>query len=207
MMKQHQVLIVDDEQSVRESLSSVLETYGFKTATCSRVSEAMEIIAKSATDCVILDIRMPEMDGLTFQRILAQTAINLPVIMITGHADVQMAVHAMRNGAYDFIEKPIDDVQLVASINAAVGQRKQASSRTDDHRSLLARYAQLTDREKSVAGMVAEGYSSAAIASTFSISVRTVDHHRASILAKLQASSLPQLIRYLISILPSRSQN
>jgi two-component system response regulator FixJ len=200
----HRVLIIDDEQSVRDSLSSVLATYGFRAASCSRASEAMELIRKSVPDCVVLDVRMPEMDGLALQRVLAQTAANLPVIMITGHADIAMAVHAMRNGAYDFIEKPIDDEQLVASINAAIDQRRQASSAGPDEQSLLARYELLTDREKSVAEMVAEGYSSAAIASTFSISVRTVDHHRASVLAKMQATSLPQLIRYLLRILPSK---
>jgi two-component system, LuxR family, response regulator FixJ len=200
----HRVLIIDDEQSVRDSLSSVLATYGFRAASCSRASEAMELIRKSVPDCVVLDVRMPEMDGLALQRVLAQTAANLPVIMITGHADIAMAVHAMRNGAYDFIEKPIDDEQLVASINAAIDQRRQASSAGPDEQSLLARYGLLTDREKSVAEMVAEGYSSAAIASTFSISVRTVDHHRASVLAKMQATSLPQLIRYLLRILPSK---
>jgi len=200
----HRVLIIDDEQSVRDSLSSVLATYGFRAASCSRASEAMELIRKSVPDCVVLDVRMPEMDGLALQRVLAQTAANLPVIMITGHADIAMAVHAMRNGAYDFIEKPIDDEQLVASINAAIDQRRQASSAGPDEQSLLARYELLTDREKSVAEMVAEGYSSAAIASTFSISVRTVDHHRASVLAKMQATSLPQLIRYLLRLLPSK---
>ena len=200
----HRVLIIDDEQSVRDSLSSVLATYGFRAASCSRASEALELIRKSVPDCVVLDVRMPEMDGLALQRVLAQTAANLPVIMITGHADIAMAVHAMRNGAYDFIEKPIDDEQLVASINAAIDQRRQASSAGPDEQSLLARYELLTDREKSVAEMVAEGYSSAAIASTFSISVRTVDHHRASVLAKMQATSLPQLIRYLLRILPSK---
>lgn len=200
----HNVLIIDDEQSVRQSLSAVLATYGFKTATCSRAKDAIESIQASVPDCVVLDVRMPGMSGLALQRVLAQTAANLPVIMITGHADIAMAVHAMRNGAYDFIEKPVDDEQLVASINAAIDQKKNASRAGPDEQSLLARYELLTDREKSVADMVAEGYSSAAIASTFSISVRTVDHHRASVLAKMQATSLPQLIRYLLTILPSK---
>lgn len=200
----HKVLIIDDEQSVRQSLSAVLGTYGFKTATCGRAKEAMESIQALVPDCVVLDVRMPGMSGLALQRVLAQTAVNLPVIIITGHADIAMAVHAMRNGAYDFIEKPVDDEQLVASINAAIDQKKNAFRAGPDEQSLLFRYGLLTDREKSVADMVAEGYSSAAIASTFSISVRTVDHHRASVLAKMQATSLPQLIRYLLTITPSK---
>ena len=200
----HSVLIVDDEQSVRKSLSSVLATYGFRTASCGNAREAMERIQKSAPDCVVLDVRMPDMDGLSLQRMLAQTAVGLPVIMITGHADISMAVQAMRNGAFDFIEKPVDDELLVASITSAIEQRKQTAASGPDEESLMARFGQLTDREKSVAEMVAEGYSSAAIASTFSISVRTVDHHRASVLAKMQATSLPQLIRYLLQILPAK---
>ena len=198
----HNVLIVDDEQSVRESLSSVLATYGFRTASCGRAREAMELMRRSAPDCVVLDVRMPDMDGLSLQRMLAQTAVGLPVVMITGHADISMAVQAMRNGAFDFIEKPVDDEQLVASIRSAIEQRKQASGPGPDEKSLMVRYELLTEREKSVAEMVAGGYSSAAIASTFSISVRTVDHHRASILAKMKATSLPQLIRFLLRILP-----
>ena len=201
----HSVLIVDDEQSVHESLSSVLATYGFRTASCGHAQEAVERIQKSAPDCVVLDVRMPDMDGLSLQRILAQNAAGLPVIMITGHADISMAVQAMRNGAFDFIEKPVDDEQLVASITSAIEQRKHAAGSGPDEKSLIARYVLLTERERSVAEMVAEGYSSAAIASTFSISVRTVDHHRASVLAKMQATSLPQLIRYLLLILPPQS--
>jgi two-component system, LuxR family, response regulator FixJ len=199
------VLIVDDERSVRESLSSVLSTYGFKTTSCGNAREAMDRIQKSGPDCVVLDVRMPDMDGLSLQRMLTQTAAGLPVIMITGHADISMAVQAMRNGAFDFIEKPIDDELLVASITSAIEQRKQTVGSGPDEKSLMARFRQLTDREKSVAEMVAEGYSSAAIASTFSISVRTVDHHRASVLAKMQATSLPQLIRYLLRILPPKT--
>ena len=197
-------MIIDDEQSVRDSLSAVLATYGFRTASSGNAREALEAIRKSAPDCVVVDVRMPEMDGLALQRMLAQTAANLPVIIITGHADIAMAVQAMRNGASDFIEKPIDDEQLVASIHAAIDQKKHASRSGPDEKALLARLELLTEREKSVAEMVAEGYSSAAIAAAFSISVRTVDHHRASILAKMQATSLPQLIRYLLRILPPK---
>jgi len=200
----HRVMIIDDEQSVRDSLSAVLATYGFRTASSGSAREALEAIRKSVPDCVVLDVRMPEIDGLALQRMLAQTAANLPVIIITGHADIAMAVQAMRNGASDFIEKPIDDEQLVASIQAAIDQKKHASRSGPDEKALLARHELLTEREKSVAEMVAEGYSSAAIAAAFSISVRTVDHHRASILAKMQATSLPQLIRYLLRILPPR---
>jgi len=201
----HRVMIIDDEQSVRDSLSAVLATYGFRTASCGNAHEALEMIRKSTPDCVVLDVRMPEIDGLALQRMLAQTAANLPVIIITGHADIAMAVQAMRNGASDFIEKPIDDEQLVASIQAAIDQKRHASRSGPDEKSLLARLATLTERERSVAEMVAEGYSSAAIAAAFSISVRTVDHHRASILAKMQATSLPQLIRYLLRILPPKT--
>ena len=107
----HRVMIIDDEQSVRDSLAAVLATYGFRTASCGNAHQALEAIRKSAPDCVVLDVRMPEMDGLALQRMLAQTAANLPVVIITGHADIAMAVQAMRNGASDFIEKPIDDEQ------------------------------------------------------------------------------------------------
>lgn len=179
-MKQH-VMIVDDDDAVRSSMASVLGTYGFKTTSYGATGVALEAIHSLQPDCVLLDVRMPEMDGLMAQRLLSETAPQLPVIMITGHGDIAMAVRAMKNGAFDFIEKPIDDAQLVNAIRTAVETPRRTSQKGPDEQSLSKRYKLLTERERSVASMVAEGYSSAAIAATLSISVRTVDHHRASI--------------------------
>lgn len=198
-MKPH-VIIVDDDDAVRRSLSSVLRTYAFTTSSYASAREALEVVRSSHPDCVLLDVRMPDMDGLTAQRVLSEIAPQLPVIMITGHGDVAMAVRAIKDGAFDFVEKPIDDEQLVNAIQTAIETRRRSSTGGQDQEFLAQRYALLTEREKSVATMVADGYSSAAIAATLSISVRTVDHHRASILAKMEATSLPQLIKYLLTL-------
>lgn len=195
-------MIIDDEESVRHSLSSVLLSYGFKTTSYPGAGEALQELVLSKADCVLLDVRMPGMDGLTAQKILSGIAPELPVVMISGHGDIAMAVRAVKAGAFDFVEKPINDEQLVASIQAAIKTRKKASIDSKQLMAVKSRYESLTDREKSVASLVAEGYTTTAIAATLNISARTVDHHRARISAKLQATSLPQLIRFLLMISP-----
>jgi two-component system, LuxR family, response regulator FixJ len=120
--------------------------------------------------------------------------------MITGHADVPMAVQAMKLGAADFIEKPVDDEELVRSIRTAIERSKRDAEEVSLARVVRERYATLTPREQAVADLVVDGYSSSAIAANLNISVRTVDHHRASILAKMQATSLPQLLKFLLFI-------
>jgi two-component system response regulator FixJ len=194
------VMIVDDEAAVRDSLSSVLSTYGYETLTCASARQALQEIEKLRPDCVVLDVRMPEIDGLQMLQIMKGMDDPPPVIVITGHADVAMAVQAMKIGARDFLEKPVVDEELVSSIGATI----TSSSQTTDDSSLIKtvseRYAALTPRERDVAELVVQGYSSAAIAAGLSISVRTVDHHRAAILAKMQATSLPQLLRFLLLV-------
>jgi FixJ family two-component response regulator len=196
------IVIIDDEESVRRSLSSVLLSYGFKTTSYPDAEGALQEIDPLQTDCVLLDVRMPDIDGLTAQKIFSDITPELPVVMISGHGDIAMAVRAVKAGAFDFIEKPINDELLVASIRAAIGARKKTSKGNKQLVAVKKRYELLTSREKSVASLVAEGYTTAAIAATLNISARTVDHHRASILAKLQATSLPQLIRFLLMVSP-----
>jgi two-component system response regulator FixJ len=193
-------MIVDDEEAVRSSLSTILQTYGMAIVTCANAEEALSAIRESPPDCVIADVRMPDTDGLSLQKLIGGLADAPPVILITGHGDIAMAVQAMKNGAHDFVEKPIDDEVLVASIRAAIAARAAAAIQSGGRLAIVGRYRQLTERERMVADMVADGYSTAAIAATLGISNRTVDHHRANIMAKMQATSLPQLIRDLLSI-------
>lgn len=188
------ILIVDDDASVRRSLESILGTYGYDTLSAGSAEEALRIVDETAPDCVLLDVRMPGMDGLTTQEILSTGAVSPPVIFITGHATVPSAVRAMKGGAFDFIEKPINDELLVKSIEAAI-KAQPGRSASSGHEEKISR---LTPRERRIAAMVAQGYSTAGIALALKISARTVDHHRASILAKLEATTVPQLIRMLI---------
>lgn len=196
----HVVMIVDDEAAVRDSLSSVLSTYGYRTFTCDSARRALHEIDRLKPDCVVLDVRMPEIDGLQMLQLMNGIDDPPPVIVITGHADVAMAVQAMKSGARDFLEKPVVDEELVFSIRAAIAASTQSTEEPSLARTMSERYAALTPRERDVAEMVVQGYSSAAIASSLSISVRTVDHHRAAILAKMQATSLPQLLRFLLLV-------
>lgn len=191
-------MIIDDEEAVRHSLSSVLGTYGYETVCFSSAAQAAGALPGLACDCIILDVRMPDMDGLAALRLFQSAGIQTPVIIITGHADVPMAVQSMKLGAVDFLEKPVIDEDLARSIESALTQHRRAVEETGVVREVRERFATLTPREQAVAALVAEGYASAAIASKLNISVRTVDHHRAAILAKMQATSLPQLLRFLL---------
>lgn len=197
---QPEVLIVDDEEGVRQSLASVLSTYDLETASACTAREGIEIVRVRNVGCVLLDVRMPELDGLAALRLIHAIKPGLPVIIITGHADVPMAVQAMKDGAHDFVEKPISDEVLVASIESALTRHRREAAQEPVLTGIMERYATLTPREQAVASLVVDGYSSAAIAATLEISVRTVDHHRASILAKMQATSLPQLLRFLLAV-------
>jgi two-component system response regulator FixJ len=194
------IFIVDDEAAVRDSLSSVLATYGFETLSFGSARQALQALDPDACDCMLLDVRMPDTDGLMALKCIAATAAPPPVIMITGHADVPMAVQSMKLGAADFIEKPIVDDELVEKIRSALERSRRDTGDLALARAVRERYASLTPREQAVASLVSEGYATAAIAATLGISTRTVDHHRAAILAKMQATSLPQLLKFLLLI-------
>lgn len=194
------IAIIDDDAAVRSSLSSVLTTYGFKTISFESARSAIDATATESFDCLLLDVRMPDLDGIAALKLIQSSGNPPSVIMITGHADVPMAVQAMKLGASDFIEKPIVDEQLVDSIRTVLERGKRDCGDLALARVVRERFATLTPREQAVANLVGEGYASAAIAATLNISVRTVDHHRASILAKMQATSLPQLLKFLLLV-------
>lgn len=199
-MKAARIAVVDDVPAVRDSLRMLLETYGYAVSAYGSAKEFFAAAAAESLSCVLFDVRMPGMDGLEARRALAERAPGLPSILITGHGDIGMAVQAMREGAFDFIEKPIDDEKLIHSIAAAVAAVERARAVSGKRGELRLRYQRLTKRERDVFRLVAEGYSSLAIAATLEISARTVDHHRASIHAKLGATSLPQLIRMALDL-------
>lgn len=194
------IAVVDDVAAVRGSLKALLETYGHTVETYDSAKAFFDGIAGNPPSCVLFDVRMPGMDGLEAQRLLAKQEPRLPVIIITGHGDIDMAVRAMKEGAFDFIEKPIDDAKLVSSIASALNQAAKAKTTERKRVETLQKYHRLTRREREVFKLVADGYSSLAIASVLSISVRTVDHHRGSIHAKMEVASLSQLIKMALHI-------
>ena len=191
--KRPHIFIVDDEERICTSLTSILTTYGYDASAYDSVEALLKGLAAARPDLILLDVRMPGVDGLEAQKLLAAREDSPPVIIMSGHGDIAMAVAAVKAGAHDFIEKPIDDEKLAASIAQALAQDAGKSG-------LAERLAKLSPRERSVAALVVKGYSTIAIAGELGISNRTVDHHRASILAKMEATSLPQLISLLMDV-------
>jgi FixJ family two-component response regulator len=192
--------VVDDEEAVRTSLRTVLNTYGFEVKTFASGQEFLAHIAKERPSCVLLDVRMPDLDGFEVQRTLLADRISVPVIFLTGHGDIPMAVNAIRNGAFDFVEKPARDDLLVESIKQAVERSSVHELEVERREAVIERYRRLTARERAVFDLVSEGYSSQAIAGKLEISIRTVDHHRARILEKMEATGVSHLIKMSLDL-------
>lgn len=184
------VYIVDDDDAVRDALSLLVESAGYEVEAFETAVSALESCRKGAPACIITDIRMPEMDGLEFQKKLAESQIDAPVIVITGHGDVPLAVRAMKAGAVDFIEKPFTDDAILSSIRASMepglGQADAAMAQ---------RIESLTPREREVLEMLVFGHQNKMIAHRLSISPRTVEIHRARVMEKMKVRSLPELVR------------
>jgi two-component system response regulator FixJ len=199
-MNKPTIFIVDDQPSVRHALSEMLSAFGYHVEAYDSAESFLQAVATPRHGCVVADVRMPGMDGIELVRELARRELGLPVVLISGHADVPMAVAAIKVGAEDFIEKPIDDVQLVAAINrglAAAYEQQRSQERIRDVRS---RFDRLTPREAEVFDLVVEGYTSEAIADRLQISIRTVEGYRVQIMNKMQAESVAVLVRQAIGL-------
>jgi two-component system, LuxR family, response regulator FixJ len=198
MDRQDTVFIVDDDEGIREGLGLLLETVGQPYESYSTAIEFLDAYDPGRGGCLVLDIRMPRMSGLELQEKLNEQECLLPIIFITGHGDIPMAVDAMRRGALDFIRKPFREQDLLDRINAALdsdaGKRKGLSDRRD----LLERLSSLSERESEVFHRVAAGDMNKVIGSDLGISERTVEVHRSHVMKKLGVRTLAQLIRFEI---------
>ncbi len=194
------VLLVDDDPAVRDSLGALLESAGFTVRGFDSSRKLLADPALATAGCLIVDIRMPEMDGLTLQEELAGRKIGLPVIIITGHGDVPLAVRAMKAGAVDFIEKPFDDELLLTSVKRALAMSGQSRSQASFVQSAERHIAQLTARERQVLGQLVAGRPNKIIAYELGISPRTVEIHRAHLMEKMQAKSLSDLVRMALAV-------
>lgn len=193
------ILIVDDDADVRDSLRALLESAGFDVRD---FDSAKAILADGGLDqaaCLIADIRMPDMDGLALQEELVNRKIGLPVIIVTGHGDVPLAVRAMRAGAVDFIEKPFDDELLLQSIKQALALRKESRGQASLAQTAAARIGLLTERERQVLECLVAGKANKVIAYELDISPRTVEIHRAHVMEKMQARSLSDVVRLALA--------
>ena len=194
-MTQPLIYVVDDDEAIRRSLSFMLKTSGFAVQSFSGGIPFLKEAAWLEQGCVLLDVRMPDMDGLEVQRELRARGVLLPVIIMTGHGDVGMAVAAMKAGATDFIEKPFEKAALldaIAAANAQVAAHRDAGARREDAQ---ARLNILTDREREVLNGLVEGLPNKSIAYDLGISPRTVEIHRANLMQKLDVRSLSEALR------------
>ena len=186
------VHVVDDDAALRDSLRWLLESAGHRVATCVSAEEFLATDAAEQGGCVLLDIRMPGMSGLELQDELARRGHTIPVIFITGHGDVPMAVSAVKKGALDFIEKPFNDHALLALIDKALAIDAEARRRA-------ARFEKLTPREREVMERMVAGKRNQDIAAELSISIKTVEAHRAGVMRKMRVDSLAALVRLVHS--------
>jgi two-component system response regulator FixJ len=191
------VHLIDDDEDVRRGLSFLLSTRGFPVKVYESAVQFLKACGPSASGCVVSDVRMPDMDGLQLLRRLKEIGAPLPVIIMTGHADVALAVEAMKFGAVDFLEKPFADQVLLAAIRSALARGNDAGLKDGQVRE---RMASLTVRERDVLRGLVAGQSNKAIAHDLNLSPRTVEIYRANVMTKMAASSFSELVRMALSV-------
>lgn len=191
------VHLIDDDEGVRRGLAFLLGTAGLAVKVYESAVLFLEKYDGARDGCIVSDVRMPGMDGIQLMRRLDELNVKLPVLVMTGHADVAMAVEAMKAGAVDFIEKPFSDETLLAAIQTALARDSRSA---DDFDQIRARLASLTPREKEVLDGLLSGHPNKTIAFDLGLSPRTVEVHRANVMTKMAASSLSELVRMTISV-------
>ena len=194
------VHVVDDDDAIRRALTTLARSAGYEARAYASGEAALAALTSESAGCVVTDVRMPGMSGLDLQAALRARGVDLPVIVITGHGDVPMAVRALKQGAADFIEKPFDDEAFLSSIAMAVAADARAAGLRGARADIAARVAQLTLREREVMNLVVQGLSNHLAAETLNISVRTVENHRARVMDKMGARGLSELVRMVLKL-------
>jgi two-component system response regulator FixJ len=193
------VHVVDDDEAIRDSLTLLLRAAGFTVAAYPS-ADAFLITAPSGPGCVVIDVRMPGMGGLELQEELARRGRRIPVIVMTGHAEVPLAVKAMKAGAVDFVEKPFEELAMLAAIRRAFSLGLETARAEAEGNEIGGRLAHLTPREREVLDALVAGKPNKIIAYELSISPRTVEIHRARVMEKMEARTLSDLVRMALSI-------
>jgi two-component system response regulator FixJ len=189
------VHVIDDDEAMRESLAFLLGTVGMEVQTYESAVAFLKVAREVEACCVITDVRMPELSGIDLLRRLRELKLAIPVIVITGHGDVPLAVEAMKIGALDFLEKPFDDEVLLASVRSALSQLDRDQKRQAERSEIEARLASLSSRERDVLEGLVAGHANKQIAYDLGISPRTIEIYRANLMTKMQAASLSDLVR------------
>jgi len=192
------VYIVDDDPDVADSMSMLLESTGLRTQQHHSAKELLKNPIDELVGCLILDVRMPDMNGLDLHLEIKRRNDNLPVVFVTGHGDVPMAVQAMKNGALEFLQKPFRDQEFIDCVNRALRVNSDALSGLNRRRSIQARIDSLTKREYEIMRLIAAGNITKVVAVKLNISPRTVEIHRARTMEKMQARTLAQLVQMVV---------
>lgn len=193
------VHVVDDDAGVRDSLAFLLESAGHAVRTHVSAEALLAAVPDLAPGCVLTDVRMPGLDGIGLQRRLTELALPLAVVVMTGHADVPLAVQAMKAGAVDFLQKPFSDDRLLDVVRQALATRERAQAAEAVAAEAAARLASLTPREREVLDELVAGHPNKVIAQTLGASPRTIEVHRARVMEKLGVHSLPDLVRLVLA--------
>lgn len=194
------VHVVDDDLAVRQSLSFLLASDGLPVRLHESASAFLENVEDAVVGCIVTDVRMPGIDGIEFLRLLKARGIAVPVIVMTGHADVPLAVEAMKEGAVDFIEKPFDDELLLSAVRSALQRQEQSARRDAQTTEANARLQSLSERERQVLDGLVAGKANKVIAYDLGISPRTVEIYRANVMTKMRAGSLSELVRMTLLV-------
>jgi two-component system, LuxR family, response regulator FixJ len=194
------VHLIDDDEGVRHAVAFLLTTSGFAVRVYDSALSFLETVASVQPGCVVTDVRMPGMDGLALQRELKVRGVRLPVIVITGHADVPLAVEAMKAGAVDFIEKPFNDESLLSAVRAAIERHARNNRRDESAAAIRAKLDSLSPREREVLDGLVAGLPNKTIAYDLNISARTVEVHRANLMTRMGANSVAELVRMVFVV-------
>lgn len=194
-MTDNVVHVIDDDAAMRDSLSFLLEASEIPSRTYESGPDFLDHIGNLQPGCIVTDVRMPEMSGLELIGRLRQLGVSLPVIVITGHADVPLAIEAMKAGVHDFIEKPFDDQTLLTAIRAALAQAQDQQRRHEELSAIRGKLDSLSTREREVLEGLVAGHANKVIAYDLGISPRTVEIYRANVMTKMGAASLSELVR------------
>jgi len=189
------VHVIDDDEAMRQSLAFLLEAAGMEVQTYESAVAFLEVAPTVKAGCVITDVRMPGLSGVDLLRQLRERKLGIPVIVITGHGDVALAVEAMKIGAVDFLEKPFDDETLLVSVRSALNQLDRDRKREAERSDIEGRLATLSNRERDVLQGLVAGHANKQIAYDLGISPRTIEIYRANLMTKMQAASLSDLVR------------
>lgn len=192
------VYVVDDDEAVADSIRMLLKSVGYDVETFSCADDFLNIAASIKEGCLVLDVRMPGTSGLELQQQLLKRAVPIPIIFITGHGDVPMAVQAMQAGAFDFLQKPFRDQDLLDRVAEALARDSCRVKNSEQHEQIQEHIKLLSSREREVLDLVVQGHPNKKIAAELHLSTRTIEIHRARVMEKMEAHSLAELVRMML---------